>query len=144
MKPKKTIQTPYRFFYLNTYAFLLLLAGVGIGMLPIYTYSLWGVLPQAVVCLLCLYESARIFSSWQDKKRKYRVLMQRNAEKIRPDTFAEYMQAPCGRLLVRVVLVDLRCPEQYRQLQALRKPWRDTWRENCRPKKTVIHSIKLD
>lgn len=144
MKPQKTIQTPYRFFYLNTYAFLLLLAGAGIGAVPLYACSLWLLIPQVIICMACLYESVRIFASWSDKKRKYRVLMQRNAEQIRPDTFTEYMQAPCGRLLARIVLTDLQHPEAYRQLLLLRKPLRDNLREGCRPQKTVIYSIKSD
>ena len=141
MKPKKTVQTPYRFFYLNAYAFLLLFVGGCIGCIPLYAYSLWWLLPQCGICLLCLYEAMRIFSSWADKKRKYAVLMQRNAAGIRVDTFTDYMQAPCGRLLVRVVLIDLHHSEIYPQLRSLRKPWRENLKTGCRPQPTVIHTL---
>ena len=47
------------------------------------------------------------------KKRKYQILITRNNDTFREDTFSEYMKAPCGRLLVKLVLRDLGISNQY-------------------------------
>ena len=70
------ISTFPRFMYLNAYAFLLLLVGIGIMLLPGYRISWWLLLPQAIVALPCFKGASTIFASWKDKKRKYDLLMQ--------------------------------------------------------------------
>ena len=99
--------------YLNAYAFLLLLVGIGIMLLLGYRISWWLLLPQAIVAIPCLKGAHGIFASWKDKKRKYDLLIQRNAEQFRPDTFTEFMHAPCGRLLTKIVLEDMHCPVRF-------------------------------
>ncbi len=131
------IDTIKRYLYLNVYAFLLLLAGGGIGSLPIWHISLWLIIPQAIIALTCFHNAMRILSTWNDKKRKYALLMQRNANGLRPDTFTEYIQAPCGRALTKIVLEDLGCPDRYSELKKLRKPLRQ--RISCKPSKTVVY-----
>lgn len=139
MKKKRTIKTIPRFLYLNAYAFLLLLMGVGIGCIPCYRVSGWLVAVQMVAGLSCLYGTVNIFHSWADKERKYKVLIERNQQELRPDTFAEFVQAPCGRLLSKVVLHDLGQAEQYRKLLAYRKPLRTRWKENCSRQDTTVY-----
>lgn len=139
---KQTIVTFTRFLYLNIYAFLLLVGGIGIFFIPLYEINVWFLLPQSIVALVCLKNSLRIFKSWSDKKRKYDVLMQRNANGFRPDTFSEYMQAPCGRLLVRIVLEDLGISDEYKTLKKLRQPFFATVKKSCTPQKTVVYTNK--
>lgn len=136
---EQTIATFSRFIYLNAYAFLLLFMGTGIALIPLYRISPWLVLVQAIPTLICLANGLRIFRSWKDKGRKYRILMERNSEAFRPDSFAEYMQAPCGRLLVRIVLKDLGKSDMYRSLLTLRKPVIDNLRSGCTPQKTIVY-----
>ncbi|MBQ6776753.1 MAG: hypothetical protein IJP52_00340 [Paludibacteraceae bacterium] len=133
------ISTFPRFVYLNSYAFLLLFMGVGVVCVPLYRFSWWYVPVQAIIAISCWKGAASIFNSWNDKKRKYTLLMTRNAETLRPDTFTEYMQAPCGRLLARVVMRDLGRSGQYKELKQLRKPFWQNAKESCRPRKTVIY-----
>ncbi len=133
----KRINTIKRYLYLNIYAFLLLAAGGCIGCLAVWRISLWLIIPQAIIALTCFHNAMRILSTWNDKKRKYALLMQRNANGIRPDTFTDYMQAPCGRVLAKIVLKDLRCPERYMELKKLRKPLHQ--RISCKPTKTVVY-----
>lgn len=133
------ISTFPRFMYLNAYAFLLLLVGIGIMLLPGYRISWWLLLPQAIVAIPCLKGAHGIFASWKDKKRKYDLLIQRNAEQFRPDTFTEFMHAPCGRLLAKIVLEDMHCPERYRELKHLRQPFIKQLRKNCRPRKHTVY-----
>lgn len=125
--------------YLNSYAFLLCVVGGGIGVVPCYRIGWWLVVVQGLLVFMCLYKAIEIFHSWADKKRKYHILVERNTPTLRPDTFTEYMQAPCGRLLAKIVLRDLGIPEAYLTLKSLRKPLKERLKENCRPQKTVIY-----
>jgi hypothetical protein len=123
MMSEKSIATFGRFVYLNAYAFLLLFLGVGIAFIPIYRFGQWWLVAvQAVAVFFILKGSVEIFRSWNDKKRKYHVLIERNAETIRHDTFSEYMTAPCGRLLVKIVLKDLDKQNEYKKLTKAHKP----------------------
>ena len=127
-----------RFLYLNIYAFLLLLIGLGIFVLPLYRHWL-GLVFQIVWAIVCVGEAAKILSSWNDKKRKYVVLMERNTPVFRPDTCAEFMKAPCGRLLVRVVLKDLDQTHQYKELKKYERHLWQLSKDDCAPKKTVVY-----
>lgn len=139
MNRQTTITTLPRFLYLNFYAFLLLFIGAGVLAVPLYAVSKWWLVPQLILLVICWKGAFGIFMSWSDKKRKYALLMQRNAAELRPDTFTEYMQAPCGRLLAKTVLKDLGLDDQYFRLQQLRKPLRKRLEEGCKPQKTVIY-----
>lgn len=137
----KSISTFPRFLYLNIYAFLILLIGGGISVLPLYKISWWLVAVQAAIVIPCIKGGISILQSWDDKKRKYHVLMERNKDKIRPDTFEPYMLAPCGRLLVRIVLKDLGKQKEFRNLKVKRKPLKVLLKESCTPQKTVVHTF---
>lgn len=135
---EKGIATWGRFLYLNIYAFLLLVIGVGIFVLPLYHHWL-GLSLQIIWAIGCLYESVNIFHSWKDKKRKYAILMERNVPNFRPDTFAEYMKAPCGRLLVRIVLKDLNQTKQYTNLKQYKPSIAQYLKQDCSPQKKIIY-----
>ncbi|MDY3062684.1 MAG: hypothetical protein SOW56_01470, partial [Bacteroidaceae bacterium] len=74
-----TISTFPRFMYLNIYAFLLLLAGGGIVCFSIFYHSTILLIIEISLTAICIKGAFAIFSSWDDKKRKYTVLMQRNS-----------------------------------------------------------------
>lgn len=139
---QKGINTLPRFLYLNSYAFLLLFCGVGMGVLPIYKVSSWFIVPQIIIILIFLKGAYSIFSTWDDKKRKYVVLMERNAKNFRPDTFSEYMSAPCGRLLTKIVLADLAQSDKYKLLKMQRKPFFEELKENCTVKEVKVYTIE--
>ncbi|MBQ0154321.1 MAG: hypothetical protein KBS70_06015 [Bacteroidales bacterium] len=132
------ISTFSRFLYLNIYAFLLLVIGVGIFVLPLY-HHWWGLTIQIIWFIGCLTESGKIFYSWKDKERKYTILMERNTPVFRPDTCAEYMKAPCGRLLVRIVLKDLQQENQYVALKQYQPSLKQLLQESCTESKTTIY-----
>ena len=67
------------------------------------------------------------------------VLMERNTLEFRPESFSEYMQAPCGRLLVRTVLADLGRKDAYPALLKYRKTFAENLKSGCRPVKTVVY-----
>lgn len=140
---ERSISTLPRFLYLNIYALLLFAIGGGIVFIPLYKTSWWLVALQAAVALPCFNGALKILKSWKDKKRKYSMLMQRNADGIRPDTFSPFMQAACGRLLVRIVLKDLGRKDAYESLKPLKKPLPERCMESCTPKKTVVHTFNI-
>lgn len=142
MNKNSGINTLPRFVYLNSYAWLLLFIGAGVAFVPCYEVSVWLVAPQAVAVFFCLKGAIGILRGWSDKQRKYRVLMERNTPQLRPETFTEFMQAPCGKLLVRVVLHDLACPEAYASLLPLQEPLRVRLRQSCRRQKTTLYINK--
>ena len=136
---QKGITSFARRLYLNLYACLLIALGAGILFLPLWRISWWA---WALLCLpagICLHGARNILRTWPDKKRKYALLMQRNADGFRPETFKDMMGAPCSRLLVRLVLKDLGQSAAYPALKRYRPSLRDEWAHGiCRRQRTVV------
>ena len=141
---EKSIATFGRYIYLNAYAFLLLFLGIGVAFVPTRQYGWWVVAVQVVEVFILIKGAVNIFRGWGEKKRKYHVLMERNAETIRHDTFAEYMKAPCGRLLVKIVLKDLDKTEEYKNLKKYREPFIKKLKYIGKPKKSIVYIRKLE
>jgi hypothetical protein len=128
-----------RFLYLNIYSFLLVLAGILIIAAPFYMFSKWTLIVQGMVAVNLFVISGTLFSTWESKKKEIELLTIRNQKEFRPDTFTVFMQAPCGRLIVREALRDLNKRDEYKSLLTLRKPLLKRLRDNCTPAKTVIY-----
>jgi hypothetical protein len=131
-----------RYLYLNGYAYLIAGAGILTLAAPFYRISWWIFIIQAIAAINLFTAAGKLFSTWEDKKRKIEILIQRNRDGFRPDTFGVFMQAPCGRLVARQALKDLGMPGEYKGLLKLRKPLRERLRTNCMPVKTVIYIHK--
>jgi len=127
-----------RFLYLNIYSFLIVCAGILALILPFYSITKWTLVIQAIIAIKLFMISGRLFSSWEYKKREIDLLVNRNKTEFRPDTFEVFMQAPCGRLVVREALRDLNMQEKYKVLLELQKPLLERLKNNCTPSKTVI------
>ncbi len=67
MSPKG-ISTFPRFLFINFYAFLLFIGGIGIGVIPLYQKTLLLIAPQSILVFACIKGSISIFSSWSQKK----------------------------------------------------------------------------
>jgi hypothetical protein len=128
-----------RFLLLNTYSFLLVGAGILTFAAPLYRISPWTLVPQAIVSIKLFMIAGKLFLTWPDKKIKMEILKKKNQDEFRPDTFAVFMQAPCGRLVARQVLTDLHRSGEYKSLLGLRKPLRERLRNNCAPIRTVVY-----
>lgn len=126
------IATPFRFIYLNLWAFFLLFLGIGVALIPCQRMGVLLLVLQIILVFIIEKGAVKIFYTWEDKKRKYVVLMERNRLEFRPDTFDVYMQAPCGRLLVKLVLKDLGIPEKYDELKKLKVAFWSCKKENFR------------
>lgn len=132
----------FRFLYLNTYSILLLLLAAAVFFIPLYRVHIFFLLIQICTGIVCLARSVKLFAAWNDKKRKYAVLMAKNRNTIQEETFAVFMQAPCGRLLVKTVLRDLGALHRYASLKKFKTDLRTTIKNNCTPMKTVIYINK--
>ena len=117
--------------------------GVGISFLPLYKVHWLLLVVQIITVIVLLNISIKIFRNWGRKKRSYAVLMERNRDGIREETFKEYMSAPCGRLLVKIVLSDLNERQQYKKIC---KTYSITFsnfikavKESWKPKRTVVY-----
>jgi hypothetical protein len=121
---------------------LIALGGISTLIVPFYRISLWILVIQAVVAIKLFITAGRMFLAWDDKKLKIDILIKKNRNVFRPDTFDVFMQAPCGRLIVHRVLRDLHLREEYKSLLKLRKPLLERLRSNCMPAKTVIYINK--
>lgn len=129
----------FRFVYLNAYAFLLAFCGMAAISIPLFKISKWLLVLQIVVSLFCLRQSYQLFSTWKDKQRKYEILMGKNKDFFRPDSFKIFMQAPCGRLLTKAVLKDLGIRENYKELLVYKIPFLDSVKQNCVKQETKIY-----
>lgn len=137
---RSRIFTVPRYLYLNLYALLLLIGGVVALVIPIGEGVIWFIILKGTICLICFKGVYGILASWPDKKRKYNILITRNQELFRPETFKEYMEAPCGRLLVKVVLRDLGLSHEYNGLyKQYHKPYWEFLKENMKPQETKVY-----
>lgn len=120
-----------RFLYLNTYSFLLLFCGIIILLMPLFKVSKWLLIPQLILSLFFIKQAGNLFSTWKDKKIKYKILLERNKNEFRADTFKVFMQAPCGRLLTKSVLKDLGIQDKYKELFVYKDPFIVSMKKNC-------------
>jgi hypothetical protein len=128
-----------RFLYLNIYSFLIICAGILTLVMPFYRITKWTLVIQAIIAIKFFMIAGKLFSIWEDKKLKIEILKKKNQDAFRPDTFDVFMQAPCGRLIVHQVLMDLHKHGEYKSLLKLQKPLLERLRDNCMPVKTVIY-----
>ena len=129
----------FRFLYLNTYSFLLLFCGLFTVLIPLFRISKWLIIPQLIVSLFCLKQAAHLFLTWKDKKIKYEILMGKNKNEFRPDSFKIFMQAPCGRLLTKAVLKDLGLSNKYKELLIYKEPLIISIKNGCIKQETKIY-----
>jgi hypothetical protein len=111
-----------RFLYLNIYAFLIVFAGILTLILPFYLITKWILIAQGIAAVSLFLISGKLFSTWNAKKKEIELLVNRNKNEFRPDTFEVYMQTLCGRLVVHEVLRELNKQREYKTLLKLQKP----------------------
>ena len=128
-----------RFIYLNTYAFLLMVCGIAMAVLPLRKATPLLLIPQIIVSFVFFYYSAQLFSTWKDKKIKYSILLAKNKDGFRPESFKIFMQAPCGRLLTKAVLSDLDLKDRYKELLVYKEPFWTSLKKGCKPVETKIY-----
>jgi len=128
----------YEVIYVNIYAILLLVAAVLVLVLPLWSIKIWFLVVQVIACLVLARESFRLFGTYRQKVRMIALLEIRNKRVFRPSSFIPYLEAPCSRTVVRVVLHRIGASERYAELMKLRKPFTERLREACRTQETKI------
>ena len=136
---KHPIATTSRFLYLNLWAFFLLFSGIALAVIPLYRLGVVAVIIQVAIVLFGERGAVNIFNTWSDKKRKYNVLIERNRVEFRQDTFGEYMDAPCGRLLVKIVLRDLGLSDCYKPMRKAHNGFWACKKENFRRQNVSVY-----
>ena len=129
----------FKFIYLNTYSFLLLFCGIISILVPIYKVSKIFFIPQVFVFFIFFYYSVKLFSIYKDKLIKCNILLKKNKDEFRPETFKIFMQAPCGRLVTKSVLQDLNQKDKYKELLIYKEPFFVSVKNNFKPTKTSIY-----
>ncbi len=129
----------FKFIYLNTYSFLLLFCGIICILVPIYKVSKIFFIPQVIVFFIFFYYSVKLFSTYKDKLIKCDILLKKNKDEFRPETFKIFMQAPCGRLVTKSVLQDLNQKDKYKELLIYKEPFFVSVKNNFKPTKTSIY-----
>jgi hypothetical protein len=136
--PSRKQNDVLRFLYLNLYSFLIICAGILTLIAPFYLISRWIFVIQAIAAVKIFTIAGKLFSTWKDKVKEIDILVKRNQDEFRPETFTIFMQAPCGRLVVHQALRDLHKRDKYKFLLKAQKPLLEKLRNNCMPVKTVI------
>ncbi len=108
-------------------------------MIPLFKVSKPLIIPQVLIALLFIKQAAQLFSTWKDKKIKYEILIGKNKNGFRSDSFKIFMQAPCGRLLVKAVLKDLGLKQEYKNLLVYREPLSVSIKNGCISQETKIY-----
>ncbi|MBP3449103.1 MAG: hypothetical protein J6K22_01425 [Spirochaetaceae bacterium] len=129
----------FKFIYLNTYSFLLLFCGIISILVPFYKISKVLFIPQVIVFFIFFYYSVKLFSTYKDKLIKCDILLKKNKDEFRPETFKIFMQAPCGRLVTKSVLQDLNQKDKYKELLIYKEPFFVSVKNNFKPTKTSIY-----
>lgn len=129
----------FKFIYLNTYSFLLLFCGIISILVPLYKISKVLFIPQVIVFFIFFYYSVKLFSTYKDKLIKCDILLKKNKDEFRPETFKIFMQAPCGRLVTKSVLQDLNQKDKYKDLLIYKEPFFVSVKNNFKPTKTSIY-----
>jgi len=113
---------------INVYA--LLLDGLGLSAFTL-AFVLFGTWPVTALIVslggaFLVYGGLGIHSTYSEKCRIYSVLIRRNAHQLRKETFRDFMEVPCHRIIVRMALHRVGCDREY---YAIKKeyyvpPWR--------------------
>jgi hypothetical protein len=108
---------------MNIYAFLLLGLGAAVFFVPM---DIFLIILKSLVVLWCAAGAVIILSQWKQKKRKMAVLLARNRNEVRPDTFKQLSGTLCGQLMIQSTLAALRKSETYRDVPTAEwKAYRD-------------------
>ena len=109
-----------RFLFINSFAFLLIIVGSAIFFIPT---EIFFIILKYAIAIGCVGSSINIFVKWKIKKRIMEILILRNRNEIRPETFTKYRGVLCWELVYYYVLCQLRKTEKYSKLS------KEKWRE---------------
>lgn len=108
-----------RFLRLNAWAFVLDISAVSsLAIIGAGRHCLVFFWLGLVVVFFLAFNGIRLHSHYPDRVRVLDILIKKNKQGIREDSFCEFMYAPCGRMVVREALDILGEKRLYKKLAA--------------------------
>ena len=102
-----------RFLYANYYALLLIVFGLAVFFIP---NEIFFTILKIMISIWSIVGGCLLLSKWRSRKRLIKILVGKNRNEIRFDTFRTVRQTHCGQQIIGIVLSDLRKQENYRCL----------------------------
>lgn len=129
-----------RLFFLNVYAYLLTLCTLTSGVAAYVCFSKlhWHVtgIILGIVAFILLTQTFRNYVNWPHRKRIFKTLCKRNREVFHFQSFEEYVDAPCHRMVIRLVLIELNQKDKYREI--MRRYYLPPWKRYNRKSEMIF------
>jgi hypothetical protein len=109
-----------RFLFLNIYAFVLLILGIGAIFI---SSELFILIIKFLIAIVLIGYSISIFLKYKRKKRMIKVLLERNRNGFVKDSFKPYMETLCTQLVVIYVLNKIGYQSAFKML--FEEYWKD-------------------
>jgi hypothetical protein len=110
----------FKFFYLNIFAFFLVAFGVSVYFIP---QDIFYLILKILIACFPVYSGLSILLQYKAKNRKLKILIARNLNGIRPDTFEHIRGTPCGWIVADIALQELRKTEYHKSFS--KKNWKE-------------------
>lgn len=109
-----------RLFFLNFYGGVLGLIGIAFGIVSAWPiFQNHGASPRwlsLVLCLLFLWQAARNLANYPHRRRIFLTLKHRNLHEFHLGCFEEFVDEPCHRMVIRLVLLETGNSGRYRDI----------------------------
>ena len=102
-----------QFLFINVFAFLLFALGVVVLFMP---KELFYLIFKILIAVIFIVSCVNLFIEWPAKKHLIEILVLRNRNEIRLDTFKKHKETLCGKLVVMYTMNMLRKTDNYRTL----------------------------
>ena len=122
--------------FLNFYFYVLALLGGAATWIIVsgWCHFAWfGLVPLVYLAFIGWVGGVGVAFSYPVKLRMYRILVQRNKDGFRLETFRNFVDAPCHRLVVRAALLKNGQGGHYREVMRAwyRYPWQKYRKGDC-------------
>lgn len=112
---------------INAYALLLDVFGFLVAVWVLSAFRTWPILAvlAGTLAAYLIYAGICIHLSYGEKVRIFQILIRRNRNVFRRESFRDFMAVPCHRLVVRMALHRLGCSSEFAVLKRMyyRYPW---------------------
>ena len=126
---------------INIYAILLDVLGCitfAMAFLLLRTWLVATIL-CCIVAIFILYGGVGVHSTYPEKCRIYAILIRRNSNGVKEESFKDFLSVPCHRVIVRMVLHELHQSTKYSEIK--KKYYVPPW-ERRFPTETIYHVFK--
>ena len=125
---------------MNAYAYLLLLSTLTTAMVSYFSFEKGH---HYVICFffgisafVLLTQTFRNFVNYYHRKRIFTVLLRRNRNDFHFKSFEDYVDAPCHRMVIRLVLLELNQKDKYKEI--IKKYYLPPWKRHNRESRVIF------